>query len=169
MNTRRPQWVIAASIVTLIATTYVIGCNDSDGTRPDIPDTVIDNLYAACFADSGSCIDATVSVKLYLDTINLPNPAGGNLYLYMQAYSGVGGQHNVLAYEWPGSFPDSLLNELAGEQGWKVTLANMGIEFCDSCYDNGGYVRQIILVGPDSSVSFVYDPADTLEIFVVLD
>lgn len=157
--------VVASLLVILLA----CGCDDdSDRDNHGTP-TVIDNLYDSCLADSESCVERTASVTLYLDTINLPDSEEGDPYLYMQALPGIGGQHDVLAYQWSGSFPDSLYNELVGEGGWKIAISGANIVFCVSCYDNSGYVTQIILTGPTSAFAFKYDPADTLEVFAVLD
>jgi hypothetical protein len=156
----------------IAVTVFFVGCK-GDPQGFDCPeegqdyyaaDTEIGELYKFCFGSNEECRDYELSLRLYLDTVNLPPPDSnyGIVLTSIPTY----GTHDRVAFGYPDTIPSEMYEQLAANHGWKASISEAQIQFCETCYTNCGLAKIIGLKGELSSVEFHYDPEDTLGIYI---
>ena len=151
------------------------GCDDAEVVGFDCPDegsdfysadTKIGDLYEFCFGSNDECRNYSLDLLLYLDVVNLPNPEISSRYVSVQSVPGLGGSRDRLSFLYGDSLVGGAYDLMRGQPGWKAKMVNVNIEFCDECFTNCGLAKIIELVGNPEDVEFVFDPEDTLEIYI---
>lgn len=160
--------------IMILGSVFLAGCED-DITEPECPDdgenyysaqTQIGDLYEFCFGGNEECRDYALDLLLYLDTVNLNETPAAVPSFHLQSVPGAGGQLDHVFFAFNDSVSSGFFDDVAGQTGWKAYISNARIDFCETCYTNCGLAKIIELSGEPGSVEFVFDPADTLEIFI---
>jgi hypothetical protein len=105
-------------------------------------------LHDQCFGGT-DCSMSSVRACLDLDTSNLPSMNQGRSAILLR-----------------GRAPHRTDPGAKFQSGWKVSVRGARIEYCQTCYTNSGLAELISLRAPLDSLRFIYDPADTVRLFV---
>jgi hypothetical protein len=133
--------------------------------------TLIGDLYTYCFKESGGCEGMKVDLLLYLDTVNLPSANLGNRVLILSSLptTPIADGNDRLAFLFEVPLPESIDPGIFNETGWKAQIEDAVIEYCKTCYADCGLVPIIQLRGTLEDVVFLYDPADTIGIYITTE
>jgi hypothetical protein len=141
----------------------------ADGFTPYSAPTLIGGLYATCFPRCSACADAEIDAVLYLDTTDLPTDNADVWKLVLSSRpTGPGGAGlDRLEYSFlPDSLPVTIDPGLEDQAGWKVRVAGASLQYCEVCLTNCGLAPFLLLRGDRESVTFIHDPADTMQIYI---
>jgi hypothetical protein len=160
----------SASLLLLLALaaglSATLGCLDRETSQR----TLLDDLHTLCFSGCVNCEELVVDVLLYLDTVNLPTNNVNIQKLILSSVSTTPGANgnDMLEYFFrgPERLPPAIDPGILGKRGWKAKVVSARLRYCRACYTNGGLARVISAAGPLANVEFIYDPWDTLDIYV---
>jgi len=146
-----------------------MGCLDDEGECRNErynAATLVGDLYRYCYSGVDRSGDS-VAVLLYLDTINLPTNNGGNPGIMLSSLetTPVAGRDR-LGFEYDGSLPAEIDPGIVREVGWKVKSPAAAIRYCESCITECGLAPIIYLEGRVEELRFLYDPGDTMSIYI---
>ena len=150
-------------------------CTDDDCRRnlcePYSAPTLIGDLYTYCFKESEGCEGRTVDLLLYLDTVNLPSANANNQTLVLSSLptTPIADGNDRLGFFFEETLPGSIDPGILNETGWKARIEDALIEYCKTCYSDCGLVPVIQLRGTLERVDFLYDPGDTMAIYINLE
>lgn len=132
--------------------------------------TLIGALYSYCFKEGHDCRGRGVALQLYLDTVNLPSNNVGipKVVLSSVPTDPIAGKDRLELF-FEGNLPEAIDPGILDETGWKARVPEATIEYCTTCYNACGWVPILILTGDVDNVEFLYDPEDTLGIYLQLD
>lgn len=154
------------------ATFLFTGCKEDPGEL-DCPEegsdyysaeTEIGALYEFCYGSNEECRDYEASLLLYLDT-NFPPPEKWDNWISLSSLPSFGTRDHV-AFSYQDTIPSDMYEQMLFEPGWKASIVNARIEFCETCYTNCGLAKIIGLTGDPASVGFIFDPEDSLGIYI---
>ena len=169
MQLRSLSLLVSAAFV---ATILLAGCKE-DPSELDCPEegsdyysaeTEIGELYEFCFGSNEECRDYEVSLLLYLDTV-MPPPEKWDNWISLSSIPTIGTQDHV-AFSYQDTIPSDMYEQMFLQPGWKASISNAQIEFCETCFTNCGLAKIIQLSGDPASVEFIYDPEDSLGIYI---
>jgi hypothetical protein len=123
-------------------------------------------LHDQCFGGT-DCSMSSVRACLDLDTSNLPSMNQGRSAILLRGRA----PHRTdwrdfIPLDFDGVLPAEVDPGAKFQSGWKVSVRGARIEYCQTCYTNSGLAELISLRAPLDSLRFIYDPADTVRLFV---
>jgi hypothetical protein len=160
------------SIYVAIALTLLgfASCSD-DSDRPCTPEhyvapTLVGDLYEYCFAGVDRTGD-TLSMCLYLDTINLPsnNNHIPKLVLSSRPTNPIAGSDR-LAFCFSDTLSAVIDPGLLAQSGWKVAISLAVIRYSPDYRGRCWRPSLVELDGHQKDATFLYDPSDTLGIYI---
>ena len=152
-----------AGVGVFLAAFLLSSCSGKEHDNPLSPVRVLHDL---CFSGC-DCATRTARVRLDLDTHNLPSINGGQQALLLTGRASARTDwRDIIWLTYEGTLPAEVDPGAAGQSGWKVEIRGAGIEYCRTCYTNSGLADIITLRAPLDSVQFLFDPADTLGVFI---
>jgi len=161
-------------LVLFVSVLSSLGCSD-DQVSPENERNYhavsgpVGDLYRFCFESGENSENYEFEVLLYLDWVNVPNPNYSHPWINMngtnQAGSGLWENVSFAYYEYE-DIPEGSGFPETPETGWKVHIEGARVNFCTTCYTDGGLLDVISLSVKKDLVEFIWDPGDTLEIFM---
>jgi len=160
---------LSQKILAFVWLLVIVGCSEEDPAIPPGPSepNVISEFVDICYEEGVHVEEMNVSLRLVLDTLNLPSAIQDREVLVL----GVDpenpfGRRISLEYNFSGQLSEQIDPGLIQQMGWKVAIQNATASRCTTCFTNDGLARVILLAGNLNDVEFEYDPEDTLGIFI---
>ncbi len=152
-----------ASALVLVGFCFLGGCANQIAPEPPDP-TMLDELYELCFSGSVDCEECSISLLLYLDTMNLPGDSsmGERLILSSEPTTPISGADRLAVWVSP-DLPPEIDPGLFFQLGWKTRVRHGSIEYH---YGRAPPPDWISVAAVLDSVDFVFDPEDTMQIYI---